>query len=164
MTEAIEVQEVEARTWLTEQDASVFIGENAAFYLQKWEKHHNSAFKGWNWAAAIFRIEWMVYRKMYAEAVLMVVMTIVLELLLIGLLLLGVRISDSVLKGVVQLVIGLLANALYYKKAVRTVRKTAHMDESQKHIYLEKRGGVNVLGVVAVLTIEFVLFILPFFL
>ena len=49
------------RNWLTKEEAEAFIGDNSSFYLGKWGSHLDSSFKGWNWAAMFFSIEWMAF-------------------------------------------------------------------------------------------------------
>ncbi|ADU28595.1 DUF2628 domain-containing protein [Evansella cellulosilytica] len=44
------------------------IQSNAAFYCNKWKKHHvPTTFSGWNWAAFFFTPIWLSYRHMYGS-------------------------------------------------------------------------------------------------
>lgn len=49
-------------------DRATFIGRNAAYYLPRFDQieKQNGRFL-WNWSAAFFPVEWLLYRKMYRE-------------------------------------------------------------------------------------------------
>lgn len=141
--------------WLTREEVIAFVGDNADPYLRKWEAHLQSPYKGWNWAAAFFRLEWMVYRKMYLEAFL-----IWLSIFAVGM---GgailartarVRLDDTILNSVAQILIGLLGNTLYHRKALRALRKTQDMTQNDRVAYLQRKGGTSVLAVVLMVVLE----------
>lgn len=115
------------RDWLTREEAEAFIGGNSSYYLEKWGSRHNSTLKGWNWAAAIFGIEWMAYRKMYLEAFLLYAFFMV-AVLVIGSMFWVLRISFEIeiLNLPLAIFSGLFGNLMYRKKALRVLRKTLH--------------------------------------
>lgn len=147
------------RDWMTREEAEAFIGDNSDFYMGKWKSHSSTALKGWNWAAAIFGIEWMAYRKMYWETALFFAISAVLTfvLVLIGL--------DGDLWGdTFRILIGVFGNALYRKKALRTLRKADTEEDSERLKTLARKGGASPASVAVMLVLEvlylFVVFVL----
>jgi len=138
------------RDWLTKDEAETFIGKNSFFYLHEWKTHSNSSFKGWNWAAAVFSIEWMSYRKMYLEAVLFF-LAVAFVSIVIGL----VSGHDGTLVGqAFRVLAGIFGNAIYRKKALRTLRKTIYMDEPSRLAYLQAKGGVSIAGLLGCIAVQ----------
>lgn len=149
---------------MTHDEARSFVGKNAEFYLGKWKEYEDGAFKGWNWAACFFRAEWLVYRKMYLEA----------ALLLVGVMALGVLMGavqvysgfamgrwwDSFGKGVIQCSMGFFGNMLYWRKARRVVAG-APLQPGPRLRYLQEKGGTSPLAVILVVMAEvFIVFAL----
>ena len=156
------MNEIQSRNWLTKEEAAAFIGNNTEYYLEQWKNHPDTFFKGWNWAAAIFRVEWMAYRKMYSEAAITLLAVIALGFGIDFLLALaGLNMPDSASRLVIQVLIGAVANGLYRKKAIRTLRRTAGMDDNQHIEYLSKKGGTSILGLMIFLIMEVSFIIVP---
>ncbi len=67
---------------VTAKELELFVGrENLDYYMSKWKFNKYSENKnssGWNWAAFLFPIQWMGYRKMY----MYVIATMLINLLL----------------------------------------------------------------------------------
>ncbi|MDR2546787.1 MAG: DUF2628 domain-containing protein [Lachnospiraceae bacterium] len=148
--------------WLTEEEAKAFIGKNSSFYLEKWGSRPDSAFKGWNWAAMLFSIEWMAYRKMYLEAFLYFII-ITLISMSFGFLFDALRIGydGKMLGDIFRLMIGFIGNALYRKKAERTFTKTKSMSAPDRLSSLRSMGGVSVVAVVVCIILEIAIVVLP---
>lgn len=156
------MNELSSRDWLTKEEASAFIGKNTEYYLEKWKNHPDTFYKGWNWAAAIFRVEWMAYRKMYLEAVTVLVIVIVLGGFIdTALGFLNLNVPDEVARFAVQILIGAFANGLYRNKAVRTLRRTSNMDISQRLDFLARKGGTSLVGLFVLLGLEITVVMLP---
>jgi len=143
------VEGVAYRDWLTKEEAETYIGQNSPFYLDKWKTHSESRFKGWNWAAFFFGIQWMTYRRMYIEALLYYLLTVVVGII-IGLILgvFGIRIDGSLLRSILQLFVGIFGNAIYRNKALRVLRKSGYLDETGRLLVMQTKGGVSVVGVI----------------
>lgn len=137
------------RDWLTKEEAEAFVGKNASFYLEKWKDHPDTAFKGWNWAAAFFGIEWMAYRKMYRETALSLGLLFVLALFLALLGLEGEWIGHGF-----RILIGAVGNALYRKKALRALRQTAGLDDFARLGLLAQKGGASPASLAVMLLLE----------
>lgn len=149
------MEELYPQAPFTEEEATAFVGKNTDFYLTKWESHPTSTLKGWNWAASLFRVEWMVYRKMYWEAAVVWGISIII-MFLVDLLftLIGLSILGELSVVVVQISLGIFANALYQKKLLRVLKKTEYMNEHSKMEYLAKKGGTSVLAIVVLGVLE----------
>lgn len=64
------------------KDWHAFIGKNSSYYVDIFKKNeHKSVFLSFNVGAFIFRAYWFFYRKMYKNAILLYVLSIILTLL-----------------------------------------------------------------------------------
>lgn len=145
------------RGWLTKEESEAFIGKNSSFYMDNWKSYSDSALKGWNWAAMFFSIEWMAYRKMYMEALLYFIITAFISVCTgVFLASLGIGFSGRLAGDALGLLMGMFANALYRKKALRILHKTDGMDDSQRIRFMKEKGGVSVAGCIACIVIELV--------
>jgi len=143
------------RSWLTKEEAETYIGQNILFYLDKWKTHSESSLKGWNWAAFFFGIQWMTYRKMYIEALLYYLLTVVIGIIISLILgLFGIRVDGNLLRSILQLFVGIFGNAIYRKKALRVLRKSGYLDETGRLSVLQTKGGVSVVGVIVGLLLQ----------
>lgn len=148
--------DIKSRDWLTEGEANSYIGNNSTYYMQKWDSHSDSTFKGLNFAAFFVPLEWMAYRKMYAEAILCYSAGVII---LIGVdFLLGMSGADGRgIGSVFKLLIGIFGNTLYRKKALRVLHKTNNMNDLERIGYLRDKGGVSVAACIICLIIEFII-------
>jgi len=157
MGEEQRVDNTANRDWLTRDEAEAFIGKNSSFYLEKWKAHSNSTLKGWNWAAMSFGIEWMVYRKMYAEAILFFVVVSSISFGVAAIFIFGIGIpitSRRVIGNVFRITIGVLGNYLYRKKAIRVLKMVVQENDSERIHFLNQKGGVSIISVVFCIIIE----------
>lgn len=149
------MEEATSRNWLTRGEAAAFIGNNTEYYLDQWKSHPNTFYKGWNWASAAFRVEWMAYRKMYMEAILCL---ITVTLLGIGidmtLAFAGIDIPTEIFRLTLQILLGFFGNSLYRKKAIRVLRKTSHMENDERLKHMALKGGTSIIGLLVLLVME----------
>lgn len=137
---------------LTLEEARAFAKDNAGFYLRKWSQYQlDGSFKGWNWAAFFFRIEWMAYRKLYLEAVALFAVHFIILLLLN---MLGLGLVGDLIGFGVALAMGAYANAYYHQKAVRSARDLRHLDGQAVLYELGRKGGVSWIGLFGCLALE----------
>jgi len=158
----IRAEDAVNRDWLIKEETEAFIGKNSSFYLEKWGSRPDSAFKGWNWAAMFFSIEWMAYRKMYLEAFLYF-LAIVLISIGLGFMFDALRIGydGKILGDIFRLMTGFIGNALYRKKALRAFSKTKNMSAPDRLSSLRSMGGVSVVAVVVCIILEIAIVVLP---
>jgi len=117
--------------WSTE----LFVGNNYEYYKNKWrDKPERQNFASWNWLAFLFPVYWLAYRKMYLEAFLYGVLS-----------LLSVIIPGSGL--ILRIVVGIYANSYYRKKGMRIITQTSGMTDGEAGLYISKHGGTSVLSI-----------------
>jgi len=142
-----------------EETIRSFVQKNADYYITKWKVMAQSGSKlSWNWAAFLFPLVWLAYRKMHLYAVIYF------------LLLLGFSVAPKYLRTFMWLGlwigIGMLGNYLYgrytYKKLLEL--KIKFTDEDVFKTQVAKAGGTSVLGLfISALTL-FIIYLLGLFL
>lgn len=128
------------------EEARLFIGKKQQYYEDKWRAHGGKAFKGWNWAAMLFSVEWLVYRKMYIEAICCFFAQIAM-VTLIYLLPLPPELGRSLeLCGVlpVSVAMGAAGNAIYRRRALKVMGDGDDVNEFRREEYIRGKGGVNI--------------------
>ncbi len=126
-------------TAVTEKDLALFIGKNADKYLSRFERFSSGgedAFAvAWHWPAFFFSFWWMLYRKMYGWAALVLLLGCVPY---VGLFM--------------MIVFGMSGYYLYYRHAKRRVQelKARPGTDVEKAAALARAGGVNNVAVVLV--------------
>ena len=127
------------------QDDAVqmFVGKNYAFYQKKWANAaaENSSMS-WNWAAFFLGIIWLVYRKMYLYAAIVV-----------GLLVLDVVIEShfplpeafgKAVNWAIAALFGWMGNTWYKTHVDKKIKEiSATSSPEQVNAELIKQGGIN---------------------
>jgi hypothetical protein len=128
------------------EEVQAFVGGNARDFWDEWGLEHAS--RSWSWGfllpAAIFNISWLVYRKLYVEAVAVILFVNVLSFVLVRLGLHVVNLAFAIGLGVV---LGFTGSGLYLRKTRRAIlaaRREAP-DVERRLVLLRARGGVSVL-------------------
>jgi hypothetical protein len=132
-----------AQTHDLDADEIMFIGKNEDYFRDKWaSRYPNGAPKiKWNWAAAFLGPVWLVYRKMYWQAVVYIV--------LCGLLSIAANmispLLNSALNYAMPTTIGFCANRLYWEhmRQIITKLRGQNISEDLLHARLRNRGGIN---------------------
>ncbi|MBQ3611177.1 MAG: DUF2628 domain-containing protein [Firmicutes bacterium] len=134
-------------------ERAAYIQKNVDKYLRKFDKM-NAAGSGasWNWCAFLFTFSWMVYRKMYGLAVIVMLAMFAIEFSA-GMLSIyadggtSANLLINVIDIVICIVIGVLGNGWYQTKVNKLVKEGAELpaEEKQQHY---KKGGTNVLAVI----------------
>lgn len=156
--------DVKNRSGLTRDEAEAFVGTNTAYYLEKWRTNPNSSYKGWNWAAMFFGVEWMAWRRMYRELAILLPCYLVASVIAGALAwLAGIEegMLGELLSSVLRILLGVFGNTLYRNKALHSIRQTGGMDETGRLAYMRRQGGTSAAGVVVVVIIELALVLLP---
>lgn len=116
----------------------LYVGGKADVYEKKWEKGRFS----WNWAAFIFGLLWLGYRKMYVP--LLVILGLFLLFDAAAYLMGDFEASwDFGIGFVVSAVLGIGGNQLYRQDAERKIRKiqTSHRPEHVETAVMKKGGA-----------------------
>ena len=156
------MESIYEKNQISREEATAFIDSSVYFYRNKWETHSETTFKGWNWAAMFFGIEWMVYRKMYLEALVTFISISCLSLAL------SFYFNFNISYWLFRILFGVAGNALYWKKTLRVMRKIHAQygfepDDSRRFAEISRRGGVNMLAVAIVILLDWVVGFLIYF-
>ena len=104
-----------------------------------------------------FSIEWMAYRKMFAEAIISFIIMSAVSFGTSAIFIFGFGIpfiTGRLIGNIFRLMAGFLGNLLYRKKAVRVLRAAKSDSDAERLNYLEQKGGVSVIGVIVCIVIE----------
>lgn len=119
---------------IDEDDLAAFFGPNADFYINEKRVIEGSGSRvSWNWPAFLFSFLWMFHRKMWAEATLVAVLSVILNA--------SIFFSWATL--IVMLIVGMYGNAIYVshaKKKVFEIGLAAETAETRREV-LAKAGG-----------------------
>jgi hypothetical protein len=130
-------------------DEIMFIGKNEDYFRDKWASQYPTGGPRlkWNWAAAFLGPVWLLYRKMYWQTAVYLVICALLTFVanMINPLL------DRSLNYVLPGVLGICANRLYWEHMRRVITKLRSQNVSQDlfHARLRNRGGVNLAAALA---------------
>lgn len=140
----------------TTAELRAFVGPRAERYLRHWTdlRSGKSSMASINFAAFFLGPVWYAYRKMYAE-----VAVILCSIAAVGVLELIVESSigeipaalDSPINIAFGVVMGLLANPLYYRRAKRIISTTSSHDPQSRLEEIAQRGGTSGASVVVLL-------------
>ena len=145
------MDKVTNRDWITKEEAEVFIGKNSPYYIYQWKTHSDKKLKGWNWAAALFTIEWMIYRRMLKEGIISYVFLLALYVGVTVSLKYGFGIFGIIgvlIVFIFRITLGIFGNSLYRKKALRCLRMVAGESDNKKLEFLRQAGGASIPAVV----------------
>jgi hypothetical protein len=150
---------------VSEKDIALFVGKRAERYMSAWQ----NGGKGWNTAACLFPVFWLVYRRMFLYALALECSFIVLDSLIwyvFGFR--GIRVSDQespmrviqnlshvsafLFADLIALMIlgGIFGTRVYLRRAATMIRgiKAVYEDRNVQKEKISKAGGTSVLGVV----------------
>ena len=140
--------------------------EKAAYYVPKFQQIQATGQKtSWNWCSFLFGPYWLVYRKMYLLAVLLLVIPMVVTGTLEGI---GYALFEDgsfVLNSLASLIgiaiavlMGLFGNYIYKVHADKKINELLSQGNS---IGISAAGGTNVVGVVVMVLVVFFLVVVP---
>lgn len=99
----------------TKEELRIFVGTNADYYLTQWGlMEETGRMRSWNFPAALFTFFWMVHRKMYLYALIV----LPIEITMIA------SLSPTILffgLYIAMIALGLYGNFLYYVHAVKKI-------------------------------------------
>lgn len=138
------------------QELELLIRDNIPYYRTRFQRmDETKSVVSWNWASAFFFFQWGLYRKMYAEAVIYLLLSIVFSFFPMG--------------GIALFVCGgLFGNCFYKRKLEKWLLEGKTLQGSARQEFFQRRGGTNslalVLGILLPVIIWFILGIAGFLL
>ncbi len=135
------------------------VGKNFEYYELNWSKYENEKFKtGWNWAAMILGPVWLAYRKMYSEAVILIIIANLLGLISSIFSLYSV---SRIILILISITLGIWGDYYYYLKVEKKVKKMVLLDSSSNE-YIKKLKKLSSVDVISSSLILITLLILKF--
>lgn len=139
------------RESISSDEIRAFVGPNADYYLYQFSKFTVSGTEKfcptWNWSTCGFTFIWMLYRKMYIQALITFIVFC----------LPGINIIMHILAGVV-------GNYLYYRHVqgrIREIRSTRSPENI--HPVLQELGGVHRWAILVAIAVSIILALLFIF-
>ncbi len=135
------------------EDLALFVGEKSEeFYLKKWTRmEKDNKVISWNWYGFLFNYYWFLYRKMYGFGFLFFLVTIALNLI-------DTYFNVS-LNLIFIIITGAFSNFIYKNYAIKKINKIkgSVMDYEEQRLVLIKKGGINWIITIILITINFLL-------
>lgn len=140
------------------REFATFVGpKNTEYYMDKFEKYEmNQSFASWNWAAFFLNIYWMLYRKMYKVAAIVVAIKIVAFFVLGP--------FAPIVSFAIAIGIGVYGNLFYIKDCINKIsnikRFSSNINEADYNNRLMINGGTNLAAPLIIIGIlVFIIFI-----
>lgn len=135
-------------------ERAAYIQKNIGTYLRKFNKiESGDKASSWNWCAFLFTVDWLVYRKMYKLAVIVLVATVVIDLVaeLVFFSVISNELTASLFSDLVTLAycvfIGIMGDRWYKTRVDKLVEESAELPEEEKQKHY-KKGGTNIIAVI----------------
>ena len=120
-----------------------YIGKNDQYYTNKFfEMRVVGKDTSWNWAAFLWPAFWCIYRKMYFYGFGLLILQYVLNF---------AYLFGDLLNGAIGIAFGLYANHIYMQHIEQLLSKSMNLMGDQKQNHINKHGGVNLMGLIAVI-------------
>lgn len=136
-------------TELSAEEARAFVGPEADYYLARWARirEGRAPFLGFNWAACLFNLAWLIYRRMFRGFwITLAVLSGVSVLEALARRLLGWHaygeLTDAIQTVGTGIVFGMFGSYWYYLHARRQVRRLKANGPISLPV-LEQRGGTD---------------------
>lgn len=149
-----------------EKHLVAYFGRQSDYYLEKYKAYHRGNRFTFNIGAFLVGLFWFLYRKLFMETliiVLLLFLTGVIEAVVYELFSVSDEVQKVLLFGSTLLyatIYGFIGNALYLKRADKTIRKvlSGTEEEDERIKLLKKKGGVAWIPF-AIIVLVIVLFI-----
>jgi hypothetical protein len=156
---------------LTEENKELYaryFQKNSDYYIEQIESYNESKKYSFNISAFFLGIFWMTYRKMYLQAVVVIIMILIesyLEDILVQLNFISINTYEIIDKGAMLIwgiIIGSISNRLYISKTKKDIKKILDENSDPRKIdeLIQKKGGTNWNGPLTVLALLAIIIIL----
>jgi len=114
-------------------DLERFISKNTDYYMRKFEEINITKNKiSWNWPAFLFTGWWMLYRKMYIQALLVIIGVPVLSL---------IPVIGWIFPWAIWILGGMYGNSLYLDHINKKMDEIDKFDSSMRDTLIYQKGG-----------------------
>ena len=119
----------------TQDELSLFLEKNQSYYLEKFNLIEKTGDKkAWNWCSFLIGGYWMLYRKMYVQAIIYIIANLILGCIPF----VGWALSLALCVG-----LGILGNSLYLDHVKKTFTEIGCADSNMRSTLINKKGGTN---------------------
>ena len=119
----------------TQEELSLFLEKNQSYYLEKFNLIEKTGDKkAWNWCSFLIGGYWMLYRKMYVQAIIYIIANLILGCIPF----IGWALSLALCVG-----LGIFGNSLYLDHIKKTFTEISYADSNMRSALISKKGGTN---------------------
>ena len=119
----------------TQDELSLFLEKNQSYYLEKFNLIEKTGDKkAWNWCSFLIGGYWMLYRKMYVQAIIYIIANLILGCIPF----IGWALSLALCVG-----LGIFGNLLYLDHIKKTFTEIGCADSNMRSTLINKKGGTN---------------------
>lgn len=119
----------------TQDELSLFLEKNQSYYLEKFNLIEKTGDKkAWNWCSFLIGGYWMLYRKMYVQAIIYIIANLILGCIPF----VGWALSLALCVG-----LGIFGNSLYLDHIKKTFTEIGCADSNMRSTLINKKGGTN---------------------
>lgn len=127
--------------YINTYEMNMFISKNKEYYNKKFEQIIKTGNKKtWNWAAFFFNASWLLYRKMYIQSIILILVSLALGAITSTIPFLGTIIGWAMSLGM-----GMYANSIYLDHINKKLNEINTMEGELKESLILKKGGTNIL-------------------
>ncbi len=137
-----------------ETDLAELCERNKDYYGRVFAKFRRGKALSWNWAACYFSCAWFVYRKMYFEAAIIALITVLVRAVCVFIP--EIAVFLAVVYSLAYILVPLFANYIYYKKISADYSEYEALARDEKEEFIKKRCGTYpvvavVVGVISII-------------
>ena len=119
----------------TQDELSLFLEKNQSYYLEKFNLIEKTGDKkAWNWCSFLIGGYWMLYRKMYVQAIIYIIANLILGC---------IPFIGWILTVILWVCAGIFANSLYLDHIKKTFTEIGCADSNMRSTLINKKGGTN---------------------
>ena len=119
----------------TQEELSLFLEKNQSYYLEKFNLIEKTGDKkAWNWCSFLIGGYWMLYRKMYVQAIIYIIANLIVGCIPF----IGWALSLALCVG-----LGIFGNSLYLDHIKKTFTEIGCADSNMRSTLINKKGGTN---------------------
>ena len=119
----------------TQDELSLFLEKNQSYYLEKFNLIEKTGDKkAWNWCSFLIGGYWMLYRKMYVQAIIYIIANLILGCIPF----IGWALALALCVG-----LGIFGNSLYLDHIKKTFTEIGCADSNMRSTLINKKGGTN---------------------